>query len=92
MINILLTALFIAITAIFNTKFNPTYSFITKKIKLNKPPFTCSLCLAFWLAVIYVIGKYDGLDTLFIMPLSAVFAVIIERLIALIPIVLTSKK
>ncbi|MEJ5092796.1 hypothetical protein GEO21_22390 [Sphingobacterium faecium] len=83
MIEIVLTAFCIACTAVFLTKLNPVYQYIIKFLNIDKRPFNCPLCLANIIAIAYTIAFYTHLTMLFICPVSAVIALILEKLIVM---------
>lgn len=83
MIEIVLTAFCIACTAVYLTKLNPVYQYIIKFLNIDKRPLNCPLCLATWLSVAYTVAFYTHLTIIFIAPVSAVIALILEKLIVM---------
>lgn len=88
MIDILLIAVYIACTAVFFTNYNTPYLSLLDRLKAPSKPFRCALCFSWWLGIAYTIACYTHLAMTMIAPLSALLAIVIERLVKLIPIVL----
>ncbi len=87
MIDILLISLYIACTAVFFTNYNAPYLSLLDRLRLNRKPLNCALCLSWWLGIAYTIATYSSLAMLMIAPMGALFAIIIERLVKMLPMI-----
>lgn len=87
MIDILLIALYIAITAVFMTNYNQPYFYFLNKIKMNRKPLNCALCFSFWLGVVYTILMYTNVVYLLLPYTSAMLAILIEKVVKMLPLI-----
>ncbi|WP_313235717.1 hypothetical protein [Sphingobacterium multivorum] len=87
MIEILIITIIIACTAVFMTSYNEPYFKLLEKLKLKRKPFTCAKCTAWWLGVILTIPMWTNIMCLFIAPVSALLAIVIEKLVKMLPII-----
>ena len=86
-IDVLLIALYVAMTAVFMVNFNQPYLEILKKLKLDRKPMNCALCFSWWLGVIMTIAMYSNVCNIMIAPMSALLAIAIEKLVKMLPII-----
>lgn len=75
-------------TGIFFTNYNTPYLNLLDKFKLNKRPFNCALCFSWWLGVAYTVACYSNLTMIFIAPMAALLAIVVERLVKMLPVIL----
>lgn len=87
MIDVLIITFLIACTAVFMVNYNEPYLNILKKLKLNLKPFNCTVCFSIWLGLFYTLVCYTHLACLLIAPCSALFAIAIEKLVKMLPII-----
>ncbi len=64
---------------------NPVYQLILIWLKIEKKPFTCPLCMAWWIGILLpiILWDYQYLIVAFTAPLVAI---IIERTLNVLPI------
>lgn len=84
-------AILMAISITFIVDYSNAYGWVLDKFKvLNRKPFSCSLCMSFWSAVLFVIGsivfEVFTFNYIFLPFVTGMFQIIISRLIRLIPI------
>ena len=84
-------AILLAISVTFIVDYSNAYGWILNKFKrLDRKPFSCSLCMSFWSAVLFVIGsivfEVFTFNYIFLPFVTGMFQIIISRLIRLIPI------
>lgn len=81
------TALTIALATTYLTEYSEEYNWVLDKLRINRKPFACGLCLSFWVGLAVISAT---LPLTILTPLQ-VFAVpmiqiITSRLISLLPI------
>ncbi|WP_185216304.1 hypothetical protein [Sphingobacterium mizutaii] len=81
MIDQLIISVMIALTAVFMTTYNDPYQWVLKKIKLDRPPFNCKVCFAWWTGIAYSILVYSSPVSLMIAPASAMLAIYLDKVI-----------
>lgn len=74
-----------ACTAVFMVEYNNPYMAIIEDLKLYRKPFNCIKCTAWWLGVVVTIACWTHLMCLMIAPMSALFAIVIEKAVKSLP-------
>ena len=74
-------------TAVFITNYNQPYLNFLNKIKMNRKPLNCALCFSFWLGVVYTILMYTNVVYLMLPFVSALLAIVIERVVKMLPLI-----
>lgn len=82
MIDQLITSVLIALTAVFMTTYNDPYQWVLKKIKLDRPPFNCKVCFAWWLGIAYTVLMYSSPVSFLIAPASAMLTIYMDKVIS----------
>ncbi|WP_099369852.1 hypothetical protein [Sphingobacterium sp. 1.A.5] len=83
MIEIILLAIGIAMTAVFFANYNDPYLWVIDKLKMKPKPWQCSKCLGWWLGFACTIFMYSHLAMLLLAPMSALLAIAIEKLMVM---------
>ena len=84
-------AILLAISVTFIVDYSNAYGWILNKFKrLDRKPFSCSLCMSFWSSIVLIIimSFISGFvfNYIFLPFVVGMFQIIIARLIKLIPI------
>lgn len=84
---ILITGLIIALSGTFLVDYNNAYQWVLSKLRLDKTkPFSCSLCMSFWISVIMMFFLYTSVLWIALPLLTGMLQIIVSRLIGLLPI------
>lgn len=86
-LEILITGLIIALSGTFLVDYSNAYQWALSKLGLqNIKPFSCSLCMSFWISVVLTFFLYTSILWITLPLLTGMLQIIVSRLIGSLPI------
>jgi len=86
-LEIFITGLIIALSGTFLVDYCNPYQWVLSRLGLQSTkPFSCSLCMSFWMSVILTIFLYTSILWITLPLLVGMLQIIVSRLIGLLPI------